>query len=167
MTPDEIFAIRDRARAAIERVDRMVAEENARQLGLLGEAPQRRTWPPPPREDRPRPALVPAPAPDEHSVTRPAGPRDWTAERCWIESFVVPLIEQRVTQRLDELTEALGQVIAEERKAYRAALDKVLGEERAELRKRFDERLERLDKLLGTFARTELHAWPTTAAPTN
>jgi hypothetical protein len=43
----------------------------------------------------------------------------------------------------------------------------VLDEERAKLRKRFDERLERLDRLLGTFARTELHTWPTTAAPTN
>ena len=64
-------------------------------------------------------------------------------------------------------TEATGEVISEERQAYRKALDRLLDDERAELRKRFDERLERLDKLLGTFARTELHAWPTTAAPTN
>jgi hypothetical protein len=64
-------------------------------------------------------------------------------------------------------TEAIGEIHCRRAKAYCAALDKVLDEERAELRKRFDERLERLNRLLGTFARTELHAWPTIAAPTN
>jgi hypothetical protein len=167
-TPDEILAVRQRAADAIERVDRMVEEQRLQRLGLAGNdtVPQRRAWPPPPVEDL-RQHQAPAAAVD-HPVHRPVGTvRDWHSERLWIESFIVPLIEQRIEQRLSELVEAIGDVIAQERKAYRKALDKLLDEERTELRRRFDERLERLDRLLGTFARTELHAWPTTAAPTN
>jgi hypothetical protein len=65
-----------------------------------------------------------------------------------------------IDERMRAMTEAIGEIIAEERKAYRAALARLLDEERAELRRRFGDRLEPLDRPLGTFARTELTAWP-------
>jgi hypothetical protein len=151
-TPDEILAVRQRAEAAIRRVDEMVAERQARQLGLIDEPQQTRSWPPPPREDlRPRAAPTPEPVEVEH---RPHGPRDWAAEAVWITG-----IAKGVTaEQLAALIEGIGEVLADERKAMRAEFEHQL----EVIRRDVERRLDRLSVMVEAFSKTELCAWPVT-----
>jgi hypothetical protein len=78
--PLDLIAARERARAAIERVDAMLAESQVQALGFTVTPLERREWSPPLLDG---PAQPPAPRePVPHPVTRPVGMvGDWETER--------------------------------------------------------------------------------------
>jgi hypothetical protein len=172
MTPDEIMAIRQRAAAAIESVNRMEADQKARELGIVGDQapPERPGWPPPPRNPPPLPKFEPAPEPVElRPVQRLHGPRDFGAEMIWIQgicrALVLPLIERKVA----ELVEGIGEALAEERTAMRkefeAKIESMIGAMKAEFRtalaadtRSLDAVLKRMDRLLDQWQQLEWRA---------
>ena len=72
-----------------------------------------------PRQPEPVPARQRAP-------TRPEG-RDWPAEAKWVAAIV----DQKLAAFGEQLTDAIGQVVAQERKATKAAIEAVRGEMKA------------------------------------